>query len=365
MIPKTTSIIVATFLVGSIASMTPLIQTSAESYCLVGFNLVTNAEAATVDPEVPEIDANGDGLLCRTDMTSAQGTPQILFTDNAASGGGACPDHFTRTPWPLGIDPDRNGNGFVCIKVVSSGKVVIIDDNKPCNVQCLPSPGTKIAFESSRDGQFEIYKMNSDGGGQTRLTTNAASDTEADWSPDGTKIAFTSLRDGNEEIYVMNSNGSGQTNLSNNAASDVAPSWSPDGTRIAFASNRDGGNFQIYIMNSNGGGQTRLTNNAATDGEPDWSPDGTKIAFTSNRDGDAEIYLMNSDGTGQTNLSNNAAVDNAASWSPDSTKIAFSSDRDGNNEIYVMNSDGKRQTRLTNNAATDDEPSWGTEPNSF
>src|SRR2546426_573685 len=320
MIPKTTSIIVATFLIGSIASMTPLIQTSAESYCLVGFNLVTNAEAATVDPEVPEIDANGDGLLCRTDMTSAQGTPQILFTDNAASGGGACPDHFTRTPWPLGIDPDRNGNGFVCIKVVSSGKVVIIDDNKPCNVQCLPSPGTKIAFESSRDGQFEIYKMNSDGGGQTRLTTNAARDTEADWSPDGTKIAFTSLRDGNQEIYVMNSNGSGQTNLSNNAAPDVGPSWSSNGTKIAFSSQRDGNN---------------------------------------------EIYVMNSDGSGQTNLSNNAASDNAASWSPDGTKIAFSSQRDGNDEIYVMNSDGKRQTRITNNAASDDEPSWGTEPNSL
>src|SRR5437773_555016 len=320
MIPKTTSIIVATFLIGSIASMTPLIQTSAESYCLVGFNLVTNAEAATVDPEVPEIDANGDGLLCRTDMTSAQGTPQILFTDNAASGGGTCPDHFTRTPWPLGIDPDRNGNGFVCIKVVSSGKVVIIDDNKPCNVQCLPSPGTKIAFESSRDGQFEIYKMNSDGGGQTRLTTNAASDTEADWSPDGTKIAFTSLRDVNEEIYVMNSNGSGQTNLSNNAAFDFGPSWSPNGTKIAFSSERDGNN---------------------------------------------EIYVMNSDGSGQTNLSNNAASDNAASWSPDGSKIAFSSQRDGNDEIYVMNSDGKRQTRITNNAASDDEPSWGTEPNSL
>jgi len=319
MIPKTTSIIVATFLVGSIASMTSLIQTSAESYCLVGFNLVTNAEAAAVDPEVPEIDANGDGLLCRTDMTSAQGTPQILFTDNAASGGGACPDHFTRTPWPLGIDPDRNGNGFVCIKVVSSGKVVIIDDNKPCNVQCLPSPGTKIAFESSRDGQFEIYKMNSDGGGQTRLTTNAASDTEADWSPDGTKIAFTSLRDGNEEIYVMNSNGSGQTNLSNNAAFDFGPSWSPNGTKIAFSSQRDGNN---------------------------------------------EIYVMNSDGSGQTNLSNNAASDNAASWSPEGTKIAFSSQRDGNDEIYVINSDEKRQTRITNTHTTNDEPRCRTEPTS-
>lgn len=41
------------------------------------------------------------------------------------------------------------------------------------------------------------------------------------------KIAFTSQRNGNEEIYVMNTDGSNQMNISNNAASDEDPAWSP------------------------------------------------------------------------------------------------------------------------------------------
>ena len=44
------------------------------------------------------------------------------------------------------------------------------------------------------------------------------------------KIAFASSRDGNFEIYVMNDNGSGQTRLTNNAGEDLNPAWSPDGT---------------------------------------------------------------------------------------------------------------------------------------
>ena len=42
-----------------------------------------------------------------------------------------------------------------------------------------------------------------------------------------TKIAFQSNRDGNEEIYVMNADGSEQTNLTNNPGFDTNPSWSP------------------------------------------------------------------------------------------------------------------------------------------
>jgi len=45
------------------------------------------------------------------------------------------------------------------------------------------------------------------------------------------RIAFESFRDGDGEIYVMNPDGSGQTNLSNNAASEDDPVWSPDGLR--------------------------------------------------------------------------------------------------------------------------------------
>ena len=43
----------------------------------------------------------------------------------------------------------------------------------------------KIAFVSDRDGDFEIYVMNADGSGQTRLTDNAAGDYWPTWLPEG------------------------------------------------------------------------------------------------------------------------------------------------------------------------------------
>ena len=85
------------------------------------------------------------------------------------------------------------------------------------------------------------------------------------------KIAFTSTRDGNYEVYVMNADGSGQANLTNNAAVDYEPSWSPDGTQIAFISDRDG-NGEVYVMNADGSGQANLTNNAANDWYPELVP---------------------------------------------------------------------------------------------
>src|SRR3989442_7570494 len=92
----------------------------------------------------------------------------------------------------------------------------------PCKRFCTPSlapalacsgstgPSTadqKIAFGSDRDGNPEIYVMNADGSGVTRLTNNPATDFQLAWSPDGTKIAFRTDRDGNWEIYVMNADG--------------------------------------------------------------------------------------------------------------------------------------------------------------
>jgi len=112
----------------------------------------------------------------------------------------------------------------------------------------------KIAFTSDRDGNTEIYTMDADGGGQTRLTENPAEDYSPGWSPDGTRLVFVSARDGNPEIYVMQADGSGQTRLTNNTADDLSPSWTPNGAQIAFVTNRDG-NDEIYLMNADGSNQ--------------------------------------------------------------------------------------------------------------
>ena len=50
-------------------------------------------------------------------------------------------------------------------------------------------------------------------------------DTDASWSPDGTRILFDSTRDGNREVYVMNADGSGARNLTRNPAEDFADTW--------------------------------------------------------------------------------------------------------------------------------------------
>src|SRR6476619_6906544 len=66
-----------------------------------------------------------------------------------------------------------------------------------------PRTDGRIAFNSDRDGNNEIYVMSPDGTGVTRLTNEIAWDCCPAWSPDGTKIAFVSYRDGNNELYLM------------------------------------------------------------------------------------------------------------------------------------------------------------------
>ena len=239
----------------------------------------------------------------------------------------------------IAFDSDRDGNSEVYVMNADGSGVTRLTYNDAFDVFPAWSPdGRRIAFDSDRDGNLEIYVMNADGTGVTRLTYNNAGDGFPDWSPDGRRIAFGTGRDGNPAIYVMDA--SGVTRLTQNDALDVAPAWSPDGRRIAFASERDG-NLEIYVMNADGSGVIRLTYNGARDLAPDWSPDGRRIAFHSNREGNWEIYAMNADGSGLTRLTYNVARDFSPAWSPDGRRIAFDSDRDGNQEIYVMNAAGE------------------------
>ena len=227
----------------------------------------------------------------------------------------------------------------------------------PSTEVVIPEPQGKIAFASDRDGDFEIYIMDPDGGGLFRVTDNPADDTQPTWSADGTRLAFVSDRDGNKEIYAVNADGSNLTRLTTNPADDFDPAWSPSFTipRIAFVSGRTGDD-EVFLMNTDGTGQTNLTNNLADDINPAFlAGTGTLIAFATNRDGDKfEIYRMNADGTSQTRLTNNGFNDLAPTWPPGF--ISFQTDRDTNDEIYTMSATGANPTRVTNNTAFDIDP---------
>jgi hypothetical protein len=224
-------------------------------------------------------------------------------------------------------------------------------------ISAAPAATGRIVFESNRDGNLEIYRMNPDGGAVTRLTSNPATDNLPSISPDGTKVAFSSDRGDGTDIYVMNIDGTGVTQLTTNPADDLQPAWSPDGTKIAFTSNQD-----IVVMNADGTGQMNVTNTAADEGGVSWSPDGTQIAFSSTRDGNSEIYRENSDGSGTaTRLTNNSAEDHDPDWSPDGTKLAFYSDRAGSvfGSVWTIDAtNGANPVNLTHATIFDADPSW-------
>jgi Tol biopolymer transport system component len=73
----------------------------------------------------------------------------------------------------------------------------------------------------------EIYLMNADGSNQVNLTNNTATEHHPAFSRDGSKIAFESNRDGNFEVYLMDVSGANPVNLTNNSAGDGSPSFSP------------------------------------------------------------------------------------------------------------------------------------------
>jgi Tol biopolymer transport system component len=303
-------------------------------------------------------------LLAIAAPNNTRKPPRQVTTTSQSSGvatsGTFAPAIATPSPTPcskIAFGSTRDGNNEIYIMDADGSNQTRLTNNPATDL--LPSfrkDGSKIAFQSDRDGNVEIYVMDANGSNQTRLTNNSARDSEPSFSPDGSKIVFESNRDGTSQIYVMNSDGSNPIQLTSTSGSNSEPSFSPDGSKIAFVSGRDG-EGDIYVMNADGSNQTRLTSNSVANGTPSFSPDSSKIAFSSLRDGNFEIYIMDANGSNQTNLTRNLANDSGTSFSPDG-KIAFQSDRDGNGEVYVMNADGSNQTRLTNNPASDGAPSF-------
>jgi Tol biopolymer transport system component len=94
------------------------------------------------------------------------------------------------------------------------------------------SDGQRIAFSMNvAGGSTEIHTVRPDGTALQRLTHSYSRDIAPSWSPDGSQIAFGSERDGNGELYVMNSDGSGSTRITHDPDGhgpyDGGPSWDP------------------------------------------------------------------------------------------------------------------------------------------
>lgn len=219
---------------------------------------------------------------------------------------------------------------FICFVLVCGLGLFVFEPIIPVSAQ-MPATD-KIVFVSNRDGNSEIYIMNSDGSGQTNLTQHRENDYSPVWSPTGKQILFASERAGKvSDLYVMDSRGEGVRRVFRRKMERRHPTWSPDGEQIAYY-RVDGGEIAIYTASIDGGAEKRI----AVGMHPTWAPDDSEIAFIS-----AEMLIPINDGGGiqiakprieianvRTKAEERISPDGfplmfSPAWTPDGTKFVF------------------------------------------
>ncbi|HKZ55292.1 MAG TPA: hypothetical protein VJ123_07420 [Anaerolineales bacterium] len=191
-----------------------------------------------------------------------------------------------------------------------------------------------------------------------QLTFGAWDDRDPAVSPDGSRIAFRSRRDGNWDLYLLDIGSGGVRRLTETPGFEGSPAWSPDGVWLAYEAH-DGDDLNIMLLSLNPDRTPiQLTNYPANDHSPSWDPNGRIIAFISDRDGADDVFLADldrADGRFR-NLTNSPDVESSPTFDPSGLHLAYSVSADGLD--YVMVQDlanlGLKPVRLGQGRA----PAW-------
>jgi TolB protein len=188
------------------------------------------------------------------------------------------------------------------------GRAVTFPNGAGINESAAWAPdGNEIAYSASPNGDSDIYVASATGAAAHRITSFKGPDVSPTFNPrTGSQIAWISGRTGLPQLYIMDSDGSGVTRLTDGGYAS-SPSWSPNGQFITFAWDRKygpgaPGGQDIYVMEIATKKWIQLTHDSGPCDFPSWSPDGRHIAYANSPDGRVahmKIMTMLADGTEQ------------------------------------------------------------------
>jgi Tol biopolymer transport system component/DNA-binding winged helix-turn-helix (wHTH) protein len=166
-------------------------------------------------------------------------------------------------PWPDPVQPDQPKQ--------------VTGDNVGDNLSWT-SDG-RIVYDTSDDGRYQIWIMDSNGQGRQRLSPNNADERLPDVSPDGRHIAFISNRGGGSALWFMDTDGRNARQLTQSIGGVWMPRFAPDGQSIFFEIDR-GAQVVLARVSVDGGEPAVVADDFNSESFYDISPDGQRLAYS-------------------------------------------------------------------------------------
>lgn len=235
------------------------------------------------------------GLINRFDLASK--TISVINTGTVTNNNNDHVISFDGNMLGLSSSVNKLGGSIIYTVPISGGNPTQITPKGPSYLHGWSPDGSYLVFCGERNGEYDVYRVPSNGGPELKLTDSKGLDDGPEYSPDGKYIYFNSVRSGSMQIWRMKPDGKDPEQVTNDEYNNWFAHISPDGKWIIFISflkdevqpgiHPPYKHVYLRVMPFGGGAPkvvAYLYGGQGTINTPSWSPDSKRVAFVSNSD---------------------------------------------------------------------------------